>query len=255
MDDSIDEIAPGFILSSFTTVTLQPIFLLSDLFVDMFPTRKDTLRNSTEMMARYEKDDKIENALTIIYKDEYKDDRFFNDDGTFEFAKCFECGGPKIGHGKRNEKKCIYEEFLKGKSWSDEDLKDMENKIRKIKGFNDAMMILDRRINLKDDTLEVYMYDEKNPVEFLAPKIGSHLKMKMEGLKKWNLEETVNYLEEEVNIVSEEEKKKMTEHKNMKKIHEITNHKSAGNMIHAYANAEIVDDKVRKTARKVVDSC
>ena len=86
LDDSIDDIAPGFILSSFTTVTLEPVFLLSDLSIDMFPTRKDTWRNSTEMMARYEKDDEIEHALTMIYKDEYKDDGFFNDDGTFEFA-------------------------------------------------------------------------------------------------------------------------------------------------------------------------
>ena len=51
------------------------------------------------------------------------------------------------------------------------------------------------------------------------------------------------------------DKKKMTEYKNMKKIHEITNHKSAENMIHANANAEIIDEKVRKTAQKVVDSC
>ena len=140
LDDSIDDIAPGFILSSFTTVTLEPISLCCNLCINMFPERKNTLRNSTEMMARYEKDDKIEHALTMIYKD----DRFFNDNGTFEFAKCLECGGPKIGHGKRNEKKCIYGEFLKGKSWSDEDVKDMENRIRMMKGFNDAMMTLDR---------------------------------------------------------------------------------------------------------------
>ena len=79
-DDSINEIAPGFILSSFTTVTLEPIFLRSDLFIDMFPARKDTLRNSTEMMARYEKDDEIEKALNTIWKDEYKDDGSFNED-------------------------------------------------------------------------------------------------------------------------------------------------------------------------------
>ena len=172
LDDSIDDIAPGLILSSITTVTPEPVFLLSDLFIDMHPTRKDTLRNSTEMMARYEKDDKIENALTIIYKDEYKDDRFFNDDGTFEFAKCFECGGPKIGHGKRNEKKCIYGEFLKVKSWSGEDVKDVENKIRKIKGFNDAMMTLDRRtrhteceIKDCDDRKQKTAYDLKCHME------------------------------------------------------------------------------------------
>ena len=40
------------------------------------------------------------------------------------------------------------------------------------------------KLNFSDETLEVYMYDEKNPVEFLAPKIGSHIKMKLEPLKK-----------------------------------------------------------------------
>ena len=98
------------------------------------------------MMARYEKDDEIERALTMIYKDEYKDDGFFNDDGTFEFAKCLECGGPKIGHMKRLQKKCCYkEEFLKESSRKEEDVEEMENKIRKMKGFKDAVMMLDKR--------------------------------------------------------------------------------------------------------------
>ena len=81
-DDNIDDIACGLILSSFTTVTLEPISLCCNLCINMFPERKNTLRNSTEMMARYEKDDEIEKALTMIWKDEYKDDGSFNDDGT-----------------------------------------------------------------------------------------------------------------------------------------------------------------------------
>ena len=32
-DDSIDDIAPGFMLSSFTTVTLEPISFRCDLFI------------------------------------------------------------------------------------------------------------------------------------------------------------------------------------------------------------------------------
>ena len=36
-------------------------------------------------------------------------------------------------------------------------------------------------INTFDRTLEVYMYDEKNPVEFLAPKIGNHMKLQLES--------------------------------------------------------------------------
>ena len=72
-DDNIDDRACGFILSSFTTVTLEPIFLRCNLCINMFPERKNTLRSSTEMMARYEKDDEIEKVLTMIWKDEYKD--------------------------------------------------------------------------------------------------------------------------------------------------------------------------------------
>ena len=74
------------------------------------------------MTACYEKDDEIEKVLATIYKDEYKDDGSFNDDGTFELAKCLECGGPKIGHKKRNEEKCCYGKFLKGNSWDEEDV-------------------------------------------------------------------------------------------------------------------------------------
>ena len=40
----------------------------------------------------YEKDNEIEERLANIVKDEGS----FNDDGIFEFAKCLECGGPKI---------------------------------------------------------------------------------------------------------------------------------------------------------------
>ena len=35
------------------------------------------------------------------------------------------------------------------------------------------------KINMKDDTLEVYMYDDKNPVEFLAPKSGNRMKLQL----------------------------------------------------------------------------
>ena len=57
------------------------------------------------------------------------------------------------------------------------------------------------------------------------------MKLQLERLKKWNLEETVNYLEQEVNLISEEDRKRMTEFQSMKKIHETTNQKSAENMI------------------------
>ena len=79
LDDSVDDIAPGNILSSITTVIPEPVFLLSDLIDMSIPNRKNTLRNSTEMMARYEKDGEIEHALKMMFKDEYKDDGFFNE--------------------------------------------------------------------------------------------------------------------------------------------------------------------------------
>ena len=66
------------------------------------------------MTARYEKDNEIERYFNKIYKDEYKDDGFFNEKGDFEFAKCSSCGGPKIGHSKRKDKDCEYDQFLIG---------------------------------------------------------------------------------------------------------------------------------------------
>ena len=170
LNDSVDDIAPGLILSFITTVTLEPVLLLSDL-IDMFPNRKDTLRNSTEMMARYEKDDDIERALTMIDREEYKDDGFFHEDGTFEFAKCFGCGGPKIGHSKRTEKDCSYVEFLKGKKWGEEEIRDMEDRIMKMKGFNDAMMKLDRRAHHR----ECIMNDCNNRKHDTAYDLKCHL--------------------------------------------------------------------------------
>ena len=94
----------------------------------MHTSRKDTLRNSTEMTARYEKDDEIEERLANIEED----DRFFNWklNWTFEFAKCLECGGPKIGHKERKEEKCCYGEFLEGRAWDEKDVEEMEEKIR-----------------------------------------------------------------------------------------------------------------------------
>ena len=69
-DDSIDDIAPGFILSSFTTVTLEPISLRCDLFINMVIERRNTLRYlprmTTLMMTRYETDDDIEKIIVNI---------------------------------------------------------------------------------------------------------------------------------------------------------------------------------------------
>ena len=81
----------------------------------------------------------------MMFKDEYKDDGYFNEKGDFVFAKCSSCGGPKIGHKKRKEKDCVYEEFLKGKTWSEDEIEEMEKKIKSMKGFQDAMMMLDKR--------------------------------------------------------------------------------------------------------------
>ena len=66
-DDNIDDIACGFILSSLTTVTLEPISLHCDFCINMSIERKNTLRNSTEMMACYKKDNEIEKLLATIY--------------------------------------------------------------------------------------------------------------------------------------------------------------------------------------------
>ena len=40
------------------------------------------------------------------------------------------------------------------------------------------------KINTFDRTLEVYMYDEKNPVEFMVPKSGNHMKLHLGRLNE-----------------------------------------------------------------------
>ena len=53
------------------------------------------------------------------------------------------------------------------------------------------------KINTFDRTLEVYMYDEKNPVEFLAPKSGNHMKLHLGRLNQVS-SETKKKIEDEL---------------------------------------------------------
>ena len=56
-------------------------------------------------------------------------------------------------------------------------------------------------INIFDETLEVYMYDKKNSVEFLAPKSGNHMKLHLGRLNQIS-SETKKKIEDE--LVQEE---------------------------------------------------
>ena len=67
-------------------------------------------------------------------------------------------------------------------------------------------------------------------------------------MREWNDEETLMFMEEE-------DKLALTYFKSVKKIHEILNYKSAENLLHAYKNANILDDKIKKNVMRVVDSC
>ena len=47
----------------------------------------------------------------------------------------------------------------------------------------------------------------------------------------------------------------LEDEKKIMKIHESTNHKSENNMLHAYRNAGKLNDGVRKSVKKVIESC
>jgi hypothetical protein len=61
---------------------------------------------------------------------------------------------------------------------------------------------------------------------------GGHLMVQLHQNENWNTDETVYYMKKEVDVESMDK---------VRKIHEITNHKSENGMLHAYRNAGKID--------------
>ena len=117
---------------------------------------------------------------------------------------------------------------------------------------DNTMMDWLSKIDVADRVLEVHKYkdDKGKPVFLNAPLKGSHMKIEMQDLKEKSLEESVQFMEQQV-LTGEV----LTDFKSVRKIHERLNHKSKENLIHAYANADLLPKELKETIKKVVDQC
>merc|ERR1712082_345324 len=69
------------------------------------------------------------------------------------------------------------------------------------------------------------------------------------------LKKTVHLVKEETVLLGTSEKEKIVSHSTVKKIHEVTNHKSAENLLWAFKCADLLDADLRKLIVKVVKEC
>ena len=97
-------------------------------------------------------------------------------------------------------------------------------------------------LNLKTKVLKVNI-DGNKEIKYHESR-GGHVVIPL--YPDFTTEETVFLMNKEVDL--EDEKK-------IRKIHESTNHKSENNMLHAYRNAGKLTDTVRKSIKKVIETC
>ena len=75
---------------------------------------------------------------------------------------------------------------------------------------------------------------------------GGHLTVQLEKVEEWSTAETVMFMKSEDEVCS---------FTKIKKVHENTNHKSEGNLLHAYKEGNYLTDEVRKVIKKVCENC
>ena len=75
---------------------------------------------------------------------------------------------------------------------------------------------------------------------------GQHLVIPLHEIGDWTTDETVYYMKKEDDLESFEK---------VKKIHDVTNHKSENSMLHAYKNAGKLTQTVHKSIKEVIEKC
>ena len=83
---------------------------------------------------------------------------------------------------------------------------------------------------MKKETLELQLSKDKC-AKFPCPTTGSHYKIELHDLNDWNMSDTVHLIQEETVLISEEKKRNLVSPATIKKIHEVTNHKNANNLL------------------------
>ena len=113
----------------------------------------------------------------------------------------------------------------------------------------------DAELKMKGEILNLRIAKEKVR-SFPCPTVGSHYKIKLHDLREWTLEKTVHLVKEETALLGQDEKKeKLVSYNTVKKIHEVTNHKGADNLMWAFKCADLLDADLRKTVVSMVVDC
>ena len=76
--------------------------------------------------------------------------------------------------------------------------------------------------------------------------VGGHLVVPLENPSEWSHLDTVMFLKVDNDVCSPEK---------IRKIHVNTNHKSEENLLHAFKQANLLNDDVRSMIRKVCETC
>ena len=98
-------------------------------------------------------------------------------------------------------------------------------------------------LDMESEEMEFRMFDISVGMSRNA---GGHLAVPLQKVEEWSTAETVLFMKKEDQICTFEK---------IKRVHENTNHKSEENLLHAYREANVLDDNVRKLIKKVCENC
>ena len=107
---------------------------------------------------------------------------------------------------------------------------------------------------MKKETLELQISRDKF-VTFPCPTTGSHYKITLHDLREWDIAETVHLIREESVLLTEDKKRDLVSPTTIKKIHEVTNHKNADNLMWAFKCANLMDSDLKKNINQVISNC
>ena len=99
---------------------------------------------------------------------------------------------------------------------------------------------------LMDMECDEMIFRELNKTVKMIRNSGGHLIVPLQKLHEWSTTETVLFMKTEDDICSFEK---------IRKVHVNTNHKSEANLLHAYKQANLLTDEVRRLIKKVCENC
>ena len=99
-------------------------------------------------------------------------------------------------------------------------------------------------IDMGQNTVQINV---NKPLTFDCQTVSSgHKVLELHNSGQWSTNDTVYFMSQENDI---------TTFKSIKRIHDVTNHKSEDQLLFAFRNANKLDDSVRKTIKRVAEGC